>query len=530
MKVLISDTLSDAGLEIFRQAKGIEVLYEPDIHKDLEKFKTIIADIDGLAIRSGSKVTADLLAHAKKLKVIGRAGIGVDNVDIPAASKMGTIVMNTPGGNVVTTAEHAISMMCALTRQIPQATASIKAGKWEKNRFMGAELFNKILGIVGCGNIGKIVADRALGLKMKVIAFDPFLTAEIASELGIEKVELNDLFARADYITCHTPLNDKTKHIINKEAFAKMKKGVFIINCARGGIVKEDDLAAAIEAKIVAGAALDVFEKEPVDPSNPLLKLDQVICTPHLGAATEEAQENVALDVAQQIADFLINGNIVNALNAPNVSGELLKKLGAVITLSGKIGSLHGQLCKESPEEIRIAYYGDIIKHPLASLTTAILQGVLKPMMEEGSVNAVNAPYLAKDRGIKVQESKISSHSDYATLVEVTLKFKDSERVISGSIFGNASPRIVRFNNLFPEARPEGHILIVENQDKPGVIGKIGTYLGQHSVNISRMQLGLDEASGRATAFYNVASDVSEEILSGLRKIDGIIEATKVYL
>lgn len=531
MKVLISDKLSEAGLAIFKQAKGLDVIYEPDICKDVPRLKTVIAGVDAIAIRSGTKLTADIIACGTKLKVIGRAGIGVDNVDVLAASKRGIIVMNTPGGNVVTTAEHAIAMMCALTRSIPQATASIKTGKWEKNKFMGSELYGKTLGVIGCGNIGKIVATRALGLKMKVISFDPFLTDEVAAELGIEKVELDDLFGRADYITIHTPLNDKTKNLVNSNSIAKMKSSVYIINCARGGIVNEADLAAAIKEKRVAGAALDVFEKEPVDPNNPLLKLDGVICTPHLGAATEEAQENVAIEVASQIVDYLLTGTIVNAVNTVSLTGEINAKMMPFIKLCEKLGTFHGQLCTESPSEITISYQGDLIKLPTAVLTSAVLQGILTPMLSNDSqVNAVNAPYLAKERGIRVNETKIAAPSDYTSLVEVALKFKTGERIIAGSIFGNHHPRVVRYNNTYPEVRPDGILLIIENQDRPGVVGRVGTYLGQNSVNISRMQLGLDEKTGVATAFYNVQKDVGPEIIEGLRQMDGIISVDKVTL
>jgi D-3-phosphoglycerate dehydrogenase len=530
MKVLISDKLSESGLNVFKKFPQIEVIYDPELPKDVEKLKRVIAEVDGIAIRSATKLNAEIIDCAKTLKVIGRAGIGVDNVDIPYASKRGIIVMNTPTGNVVTTAEHAIAMMCALTRQIPQATASIKAGKWEKNKFMGSELYQKTLGIVGCGNIGKIVADRAQGLRMNVIAYDPFLTDEIAQELRVRKVEFDELLKSADYVSIHTPLNDKTKYLFNRAAFQKMKKGVYLVNCARGGIVHEGDLAWAIGEKIVAGAALDVFEEEPVKADNPLLKLENVVCTPHLGASTEEAQENVAIDVAEQIADYLVNGTIVNALNTPSASKEVLRHLEPAVKLCQMLGKFHGQLCDESPTRITISYYGEITRYPLASLTTAILQGILEPMLSNVAVNAVNAPYLAKERGIRIEESKMSAHSDYSTLIEITLRFKTGERVIAGTLFGKDQPRIVRYNNVSPEVRPEGVILIVENEDRPGVVGRVGTYLGQHQVNITRMQLGLDEKSGKAVAFYNVGADVAPEVLKGFKAIDGIISLTKVVL
>lgn len=530
MKVLISDKLSEAGLEIFKKSGKIEVLYQPGLGKDIPKLKEMIADVDALAVRSETKVTPEILDAAKKLKVIGRAGIGVDNIDVAAASKRGIIVMNTPGGNVVTTAEHAISMMCALTRGIPQATASLKSGKWEKSKFMGSELYQKILGVIGIGNIGKIVANRAQGLKMNVISFDPFLTDELASELGVKKVTLDELLTTSDYITVHTPLNDKTRNLIDKAAFAKMKKGVYIINCARGGIVNEADLLTALDTGIVAGAALDVFEKEPVDPNHPLLKSDKVIGTPHLGASTEEAQENVALEVAQQISDFLITGNIINAVNTPSADAETLRVLGPALSLAQKLGSLQGQLCETSPDEIQINYYGEINAYKTATVTTAILQGMLAHMMSDVSVNAVNAPYLAKERGMKIKESKITAHSDFASLIEVTLVFKNHSTIVAGTIFGKSHPRLVRFNNIFTEVNPNGKLLIIQNQDKPGIVGKIGSLLGDHQVNISNLQLGLDEKTKTATAFYAVQGKTNDELLTKIKSMDGIVAVNLVEL
>lgn len=530
MKVLISDKLSDAGIKIFSDTPGLTVINEPGLGKDPEKLKSVIADVDAIAIRSGTTLTADVLAHAKNLKVIGRAGIGVDNVDVAAASKQGIIVMNTPGGNVVTTAEHAIAMICALTRNIPQATASMKTGKWEKSRFMGAELFRKTLGVIGCGNIGKIVVSRALGLKMNVVAFDPFLTDEMAEELHIKKVNLDDLFKCADYITVHTPLNDKTRHLINADAFAKMKKGVYIINCARGGIVHEDDLCTAIEQGIVAGAALDVFEEEPVDPKHPLLALDKVICTPHLGASTEEAQENVAIDVANQISDFLVNGNISNAINAASASADVLQRLGPSINLGQKIGSVLGQLCDESPSEIEINYHGDINRENCAPITTAILQGLLQPMLSDVTVNSVNAPYLVKERGMQVKESKISKSSDYASLIEAVLHFKNETIRLAGTIFGKSHPRLVKFNDIHTEVNPEGQILIIKNDDKPGVVGQIGTVLGQNNINISTVQLGLNQKSKVATAFYSIQGTMNEDIKTALLKLNGVVSVRLVQI
>ncbi|MDO8519505.1 MAG: phosphoglycerate dehydrogenase [Deltaproteobacteria bacterium] len=530
MKVLISDKLSEAGLAIFKAAKGITVDYQPGLGKEIDKLKLAIADADAIAIRSGTTLKADIIDCAKQLKVIGRAGIGVDNVDVPAATKKGIIVMNTPGGNTVTTAEHAISMMCALTRQIPQATSSIKAGKWEKSRFMGSEMYQKTLGVIGCGNIGKIVADRALGLKMKVIAFDPFLSDEIAEKIGVKKVELDDLFKNADFITLHVPKNEKTANLLNKEAFAKMKKGVYIINCARGGIVDEKALADAIEAKIVAGAALDVFDKEPVDPANPLLKLDQVICTPHLGAATEEAQENVALEVAHQIVDFLTTGTIQNAVNFPSVSGETVAALKPYLSLAEKIGKLQGQLAGESPTDISVEYCGELTKLPIAPLTVVVLRGILEPILEDVSVNMVNAPVIAKERGIRVTESKITDHADFSSLITVTLGFKSGKKTIAGTIFGKTHPRIVKMDDYYLEVVPEGRILIIHNEDKPGVVGNVGTLLAKNNINISRLQLGISKSTKMAAAFYNVEGSVGPQVLVDLKKLPGIVSVQQVVL
>lgn len=530
MKVLVSDKLSESGLSIFKNAEGIELDYQPGLGKDIDKLKEVIKSAHAIAIRSGTNLTADILACADNLKVIGRAGIGVDNVDVEEATKRGIIVMNTPFGNTVTTAEHAISMMCALTRQIPQATMSLKEGKWEKSKFMGSELYQKNLGLIGCGNIGKIVADRALGLRMKVLAFDPFLTDEMAKSLGLIKVELDELFEKADYITLHVPKNDKTANLVNKDAFAKMKKGVYLINCARGGIVNEADLEQAVNDGIVAGAALDVFDKEPVDPNHPLLKLDQVICTPHLGAATSEAQENVAVDVAKQIVDFLTTNTIQNALNTPSISGELLSLLEPHINLASKIGLMQGQLAEEAPKRISIEYGGELADQPTKPLTIACLNGILKPVLEDEEVNSINAPAIAKSRGIHISETCISEAKSFTSFIKVTLEFKDSERVIGGTIFGKVHPRITRFNDAFLELVPEGKILMVHNEDKPGVVGHLGTVLGDNGVNISRLQLALSESAQKAISFYHVTGEITADLLQKVREVEGVISVQEINL
>ncbi len=530
MKILISDDISDSCLDIFAKHPGLEVVYEPALGKDPQALLQKITDADALVVRSTTKVTPSVFAAAKKLKVVGRAGIGVDNIDVEAASRQGVIVMNTPHGNMVTTAEHALAMMFALVRSIPQATASLKSGKWEKTRFLGSELYQKTLGIIGCGNIGKIVADRARGLKMKVVAFDPFLSDDLAQDLGIQKVSFDELLASAHVITIHTPYSEKTHHLINRAAFAKMRPGVFLINCARGGLVDEAALAWALEQKIVQGVALDVFEKEPVPADHPLLKFEQVIGTPHLGAATEEAQENVARDVAVQIADFLISGVIVNAVNTPSATPEAYKVLEPFIKLAQKMGAFHGQLCDSAPKSIKIKYYGDILKYPTAYLTSAILQGVLGAMSSAVAVNSVNAPYLAKERGIQIQEAKVNAHSDYASLIEVEMALPNQTYKCAGTVFGKNLARIVAYNDVHVEFNPDGPLLMIDNEDKPGVLGRIGTYLGAQGVNISHAQLGLNVTTGRATAFYSLSNAVPDAVLPGLQKLDGVVSVRKLHL
>ncbi len=495
-----------------------------------EELIAIIGDYDGLIIRSGTKVTPQVIEAGKKLKAIGRAGIGVDNVDLPSATKQGIVVMNTPSGNAVTTAEHAIAMMFAICRKIPQATASTRAGKWEKGKFTGHELCNKILGVVGVGNIGRIVADRAIGLKMKVIGFDPFLSAEAAEKIGVTLVDLPELFRRADIITVHVPLSEKTKYLVNKESFKLMKKGVTLINCARGGIVNEADLVWAIKEGIVSGAALDVFEQEPPPADHPLLQMEQVIFTPHLGAATDEAQENVATQVAELMVDFFTQGTVSNAVNFPSVTGEALKILRPFIELAEKLGSLQGQLASKLPTEIAIEYSGQILNYNLAPITQALLKGLLTPMVSDISVNYVNAPVVAKERGLKVVESKMGEHEDFANLIAVVARNGKEERRVSGTIFGRSTPRLVQIDNFYLEAVPEGTILVIHNHDRPGVIGAIGTFLGKNNINISRMQLGLVKKKSEAIALYNVEGNVTPEILTEIGKLPNIISVRKVVL
>jgi D-3-phosphoglycerate dehydrogenase / 2-oxoglutarate reductase len=518
-KVLISDKLSPAAVQIFKD-RGIETDVKVGLSPD--ELKTIIGNYDGLAIRSNTKVTADVLAAAANLKVVGRAGIGVDNVDVPAATARGIVVMNTPFGNSITTAEHAIALMFALARDIPQANASTHAGKWEKSKFMGVELTGKTLGIIGCGNIGAIVADRAHGLRMRVIAYDPFLSAERAKELNIEKVELDELFPRADFITLHTPLTDATRNIIDAKAIAKMKKGVRIINCARGGLVVEEDLKAAIDAGQVAGAALDVFKIEPAK-DNSLFGSDKVVCTPHLGASTSEAQENVALQVAEQMADYLLSGAVTNAINMPSVSAEDAPKLRPYMTLANQLGSFAGQLTETGIKEVKIEYLGHVAGLNTKPLTAIVLQGLLTPMNE--AVNMVNAPVVAKERNIRVSEIKSDGDGDYHTLVRLTVVTERRERSVAGTLFGGDKARLVEIKGIPIEAELGPNMLFVTNQDKPGFIGALGSLLGQHGVNIATFHLGRSVPGGDAILLTQVDQPLTDDLVEKVRALPQVVQA-----
>lgn len=521
-KVLISDSLSQEGIEIFRKTPGIEVDERTSLSP--EELLAIIPNYDALVIRSATKVTAAVIEKAKRLAVIGRAGIGLDNVDIPAASKGGIVVMNTPGGNTVTTGEHTIAMMLALVRMIPQATASMKAGKWEKNKFTGHEFLNKTLGIVGIGRVGSIVADRAQGLKMKVLAYDPFISPEAAEKMGITLAGLDEIYAQADIITVHTPLTKETRGIINAGAFAKMKPGVFIINCARGGIVSEQDLYEALVAGKVAGAALDVFEEEPTR-NTALIGLPNVICTPHLGASTDEAQINVAIAIAEQIVAYLTTGEIRGAVNFPSVSAELLNIIRPYLTLAEKLGKFEAQLVSGAIKEIVIEYSGEILNHNVAPVTISLLKGLLAPILNE-SVNYINAPLVAKERGITVIEAKSTEMQDYTSLISVTVRTASETICAAGTIFGRQEPRIVRINQFTVEVIPEGRMLVMFNDDKPGVIGNVGTILGQSGVNISRLHLSREGVEGKAMVVLGTDSDVSPAVIEKLRKSPHVVSVT----
>ena len=517
-KVLISDKLSPQAIDIFKQG-GVEVDVKTGLTPD--ELKQIIGQYDGLAIRSATKVTPDILDAAPNLKVIGRAGIGVDNVDVPAATARGVIVMNTPFGNSITTAEHTISLMMALARQIPQANASTHASKWEKNKFMGVEMYGKVLGMIGCGNIGSIVADRAQGLKMKVIVSDPFLSAERAKDLNVEKVELDDLLKRADFITLHTPLNDSTRNILNKERLAQCKKGVRIVNCARGGLIDELALKEAIESGHVAGAALDVFEKEPAE-NNPLFGLENVVCTPHLGASTTEAQENVAVQVAEQMADFLTSGAVTNAINMPSVSAEDAKKLKPYLDLADKLGSFAGQLTETGLKSVVIEYEGRVANLNTKPLTAVALQGLLKPLIS--SVNMVNAPVIARERGIEVSETKRDGQGNYQSMIRITVETDKRTRTIAGTIFAG-QPRIVDLHGVKLEASLGPIMLYVHNEDKPGLVGGVGSLLGEHKINIANFQLGRNDEHNDAVALIEVDQEVDGGLLEKVSKLPNVKQA-----
>ncbi|KAB1074870.1 phosphoglycerate dehydrogenase [Methylobacterium planeticum] len=515
-KVLISDALSEAAVQIFRD-RGIDVDFRPELGKDKEALAAIIGGYDGLAIRSATKVTPKILAQGSRLRVIGRAGIGVDNVDVPAATARGVIVMNTPFGNSITTAEHAIALMFALARQIPQADASTQGGKWEKNRFMGVELTGKTLGVIGCGNIGAIVADRAIGLKLKVAAYDPFLSPERAREIGVEKVELDQLLARADIITLHVPMTDKTRNILSAEALARTKPGVRIINCARGGLVDEVALRAALETGHVAGAAFDVFVEEPAT-RNPLFGHPNVICTPHLGASTNEAQENVALQVAEQMADYLLSGAITNAINFPSISAEEAPRLKPFVALADKLGSFLGQLTDAPIKGIRITYEGAVAGMNTRALTSAAVTGVLRPFLAE--INMVSAPAIARERGIVIDEiTRAGGESDYESVVRITVDAEDMPRDAAGTVFHDGKPRVIEIRSIEIDAAFAPHMLYVRNHDKPGFIGRFGSVLGEAGVNVATFNLGRETEGGNAIAFVAVDGPVSAPVLEQIAAI-----------
>ena len=515
-KVLIADKLSPAAIAVF-QERGLDFDNKPGMTK--EELIACIGEYDGLAVRSATKVTKDVVAAAKKLKVVGRAGIGVDNVDIPAATAAGIIVMNTPFGNSITTAEHAIALMLALARELPAANASTQAGKWEKNRFMGVEITGKVLGLIGAGNIGSIVADRARGLKMRVVAFDPYLSPERAVELGVEKVELNDLLARADFITLHVPLTAETKNILSADAIAKTKKGVRIVNCARGGLVDEFALKAALDNGHVAGAALDVFESEPAK-ENILFGSDRVVATPHLGASTSEAQENVAVQVAEQISDYLLTGAVTNALNMPSISAAEATKVRPWITLAEKLGSFAGQLTGTSLSAVEIIYEGTPTELNTRAMTQAALTGLLSPILT--GVNMVNAPVVAKERGIKVSETRRDAQGIYEGFIKIVVSMGDTTRRVAGTVFSDGRPRLIQIKDIDLDAEFASNMIYVVNEDKPGFIGTLGGLLGDARVNIANFTLGRSAPGQDAICLVEVDGRVSEDLMWKIGKLPAV--------
>lgn len=519
-KVLISDKLSDTAVNVFKD-RGVDVDYMPDLGKDKEKLLSAIGGYDGLAVRSATKATSKIIDAAKNLKVIGRAGIGVDNIDIPAATGAGIVVMNTPYGNAITTAEHAIAMMFSLVRSIPQANQSTHQGKWEKSAFMGAEVFGKTLGVIGCGNIGSIVADRAVGLKMRVIAFDPFLTDERAVELGVKKVDLETLLGRADIVTLHTPLTDQTRNILSKDNLAKLKKGAFVVNCARGGLLDEQALKSALDEGRIAGAALDVYETEPAT-EHPLFGHPRVVATPHLGASTREAQENVAIQIAEQMADYLIRGAVSNALNMPSVTAEEAPRLKPFIALSERLGAFAGQLSESAITKIEISYEGDVAALNTKPLTSSVVAGVLKPMLSE--VNIVNAPVIAKERGISIVETYNDDADAYDSIIRLRLVTENHDRSVSGTVFAG-EPRIVDIKGVGMEAGFAPHMLYTTNEDKPGFIGALGATLGEASLNIATFNLGRSAPGEEAIALVAVDEQVTDAVLTKVRALSHVKQA-----
>ncbi len=527
MKVLVSDSLSQQGIDILQKA-GLTT----DVKTKLTPAELIamIPSYDGLIIRSGTKVTKEVIAAASNLKIIGRAGSGLDNVDIPAATHRGVVVMNTPGGNTVTTAEHTFALIFAMARQLPQAAASVKSGKWEKSKFMGIELFNKTLGIVGLGQIGAHVARLAQGAGMTVIAYDPYLSKESAEQNGVEGVDLDTLLVRSDIITLHVPLTPETENFINAERIQKMKPGVRIVNCARGGIVNEKDLSEALRSKQVAAAAFDVFEKEPVDPGNPLIQLDNFICTPHLGAATGEAQENVALAIAEQVVDFLTRGVVRYAVNLPSVPPDLLPKLQPYIHLAQQAGAFIGQTLEGGIEKITVEYHGEAADLQTAPVTLAAIKGVLGQILGEETVNYVNAPGIARERGIAVDEVKSSHAGNFQNLICLKVRSGDRTQTVSGTVFGKHAQRFVEIDTVALEVVPEGMMLYLLNEDKPGVIGGLGQVLAKHGINISRMQLGREAIGGKAISVVGIDTAVGPEVLKDLKSVPHILSVKRVTL
>ncbi len=519
MKILVSDKLAEEGINILRDVGEFKV--DVKIGLQPEDLRKVIKDYNAIIVRSATKVTADVIREAEKLRVIGRAGVGLDNVDLFAATEKGIVVMNAPAGNTISTCEHTMSMLVALARNIPQANSSVKRGEWKRSKFMGVELYKKTLGIVGLGRIGTEVAKRALSFGMKVVAFDPYLSNEVGKTLGIEMVELEQLLRIADFITLHTPLTENTRHLISNEEFALMKQGVRIVNCARGGIIDEEALIKAIRQGKVAGASLDVFEKEPPPSEYELLKLDNIITTPHLGASTEEAQINVAVEIAECVRDYLLGRGIRNSANYPQIEPEVYKILAPYINLAEQLGNFSSQLTKGRPKMVSIQYSGGISQHNVAPITMALVKGFLTPILKE-SVNFVNARSLAEARGLKVKETRLSSEEEFVNLISVRIVTDEETRQIWATLSPNRQPRIVKIDDFYVELSPRGNLIVIKNWDRPGIIGNLGTLLGEHNINIAGMTFGRKEPGGEAISVLNVDSPISSELLEKIKNIDNI--------
>jgi D-3-phosphoglycerate dehydrogenase len=524
-KVLVSDSLAAQGLEVLQAARGLEVINSPGLAP--EELLKVVRDVEGLVIRSGTKVTAEVIAAAEKLKVIGRAGIGVDNVDVEAATERGIAVLNTPEGNNITTAEHAIALMVSLARHIPQAAASMKAGLWEKKKFQGMELYNRTIGVVGLGNIGRIVARRAKALGMKVLACDPFISAEAAAKFDVELVDFDDMLERSDVVTLHVPRTKETTGLLDRAAFEKMRDGVLVINAARGGIVDEEALLEALESGKVAGAGVDVYLKEPPPEDHPLVNHPRVVCTPHLGASTDQAQINVSVAVSEQVRDYLLEGIVRNAINMPSLSPELMTEMRPYLQLAEKLGRFQGQLGSGAVQQVEVEYAGDVAELRVAPITIAVLKGLLESISDR--VNLVNAPIIAQEHGIKLIESKSSQSPDFASSISVRVKGA-VDRLIAGAVFHGGQPRIVRIDKFMLEAIPEGPTLLIQNRDEPGVVGTVGTVLGEGQINISRMQLALDNERQEAAMLVNIDRIPSDAVLEKLRSVPQIVSAQLVEL
>ena len=526
MNILVSDSLSPRGTEVLERA-GFTVAVKTKLSKDelLEEIK----NYQGLIVRSATKVTKEVIEAGNQLRIIGRAGTGLDNVDSEAATRRGIVVMNTPGGNTITTAEHTIAMIVAMSRKIPQATTSMKAGKWEKSRFMGVELYNKTLGLVGLGQIGTYVTKLAQGLSMNVIGYDPYLAIDRARQMGIEVVELPELFQRADVISVHTPLTNETRGIINAKTIQQMKDGVMIVNCARGGIINEQDLVEALKSQKVYAAAFDVFEQEPVKPDHPLLSLDNFTCTPHIGASTEEAQENVAVGIAEQFVDYFKRGLARGAVNVPSVSPEVLPQLQPYLTLAERMGLFQAQLLEGGLKSVTVEYFGEVAGLAVAPLTIAVLKGLLGPILED-VINFVNAPVVAKERGIEVKEVKSSDAGDFTSLIRIKIEAGQQSYTLAGTLFHRKEPRIVEINQFQVEVISEGHMVLIDNVDQPGVIGRVGRILGDHAVNIARMQCSRGERGGQALLILGLDAPPPTQVLDTIKREDGILSVRLVDL